>query len=128
MGKRPPLAKSELEVARIVWRLREATVRQVLDALPSSRKLDFWTVQTYLRRLKTKGYLRKRRDGRNNVYSSKVRPGTVVREVIDDVVERLFDGETLPMFQHLIEERGLGDEEIVQLQRTLDQLKKGRGK
>ncbi len=128
MGKRPALAKSELEIARIVWKLREATVRQVLDALPADRNLDFWTVQTYLRRLESKGYLRKRREGRSNVYSSKVRPQTVVREVIDDVVERLFDGETLPLFQHLVEDRGLDDEEIAQLQQTLDQLKKGRQK
>ena len=129
MGKRSPLAKSELEVVRIVWKLRQATVRQVLDALPSGRKLDFWTVQTYLRRLETKGYLRKRLAGRNNVYSSKVRPNTVIREVIDDIVARLFDGDALPMFQHLIDEdRGLADEEIEQLQQTLDQLKKGREK
>jgi predicted transcriptional regulator len=125
MGKRPPLAKSELEVARIVWKLRAATVRQVCDELESSRDLDFWTVQTYLRRLEAKGYLRKRRDGRTNVYSPKVRPQTVVREVIDDVVQRLFDGDALPMFQHLIEDRGLTNEEIAQLQQTLEQLKKG---
>ncbi len=55
MGKRPALAKSELELARIVWELGEATVRQVYEALPAERKLDFWTVQTYLRRLKAKG-------------------------------------------------------------------------
>ena len=126
MGTRPALAKSELEIARIVWKLGKATVRQVLDALPDDRDLDFWTVQTYLRRLEAKGYLRKQREGRSNVYSSKVRPRTVVREVVDDVVDRLFDGETLPMFQHLIEDRGLADEEIDQLQQTLDKLKKGR--
>lgn len=125
MGKRPPLAKSELEVARIVWKLKKATVRQVLDALPSDRELDFWTVQTYLRRLESKGYLQKQREGRSNVYSSKVRPNTVVREVVDDVVERLFDGEALPLFQHLIQDRGLDDEEIEQLQQTLNKLKKG---
>lgn len=128
MGKRPPLAKSELEVARIIWKLREATVRQVLEELPSGRELDFWTVQTYLRRLETKGYIRKRREGRNNVYSSKVRPRTVIREVIDDMVERLFDGDAIPMFQQLIEDRGLSDAEVEQLQQTLDQLKKRREK
>ena len=58
MGKRrPALAKSELEVLRLVWKLGEATVRQVLDALHEDRKLDFWTVQTYLRRLESKSYL-----------------------------------------------------------------------
>ena len=123
MAKRPALAKSELEVARIVWRLGEATVRQVLDALPPKRGLDFATVQTYLRRLASKGYLRVRQQGRTNVYASSVEPGRVLRELIDDFVDRVFDGETLPLVQHLIQGAELSDDEIDRLQRTLDELK-----
>ena len=51
MPPRPALAKSELEVARIVWRLGSATVRQILEQLPKNRGLELKTVQTYLRRL-----------------------------------------------------------------------------
>ncbi len=123
MGKRPALAKSELELARIVWEMGEATVRQVYEALPAERKLDFWTVQTYLRRLKAKGYLKTRRQGRNNVYSQRARPAQVVRDVLDDFLNRLYDGETLPLFQQLIHDRGLSDEEIDELQKMLNQLK-----
>jgi predicted transcriptional regulator len=122
MSKRPALAKSELEVARIVWRLGAASVRQVLDALPPERNLDFKTVQTYLRRLDAKGYLRTRREGRAKVYLPRVRPDEVVREVIDDLVQRLFGGDSLPLFQHLIQDRGLTDGEIEQLRAMLDQL------
>jgi predicted transcriptional regulator len=124
MSKRAALAKSELEVARIVWRLGEASVRQVLDALPSDRNLDFKTVQTYLRRLDAKGYLRTRREGRAKVYLPRIRPDQVVREVIDDLVHRLFGGEALPLFQHLIQDRGLKVGEIEQLRAMLDQLEK----
>jgi predicted transcriptional regulator len=123
MAKRPALAKSELEIARIVWRLGEGTVRQIVDALPADRNLDFWTVQTYLRRLAAKGYLRTRRQGRNNVYSPIVSPRKVVHEVVEDLMSRLFDGEALPLFQHLIHERGLSDREVDELQKTLDQMK-----
>ena len=123
MAKRPPLAKSELELARVVWRLGEATVRQVLDELPADRGVDFATVQTYLRRLAAKGYLRVRQRGRANVYSSRIPPDRVVSEVVRDFIDRLFDGQPLPLVEHLIEDRGLSDEEIDQLQSMLDQLK-----
>jgi BlaI family transcriptional regulator, penicillinase repressor len=122
MSKRPALAKSELEVAQLVWQLGQASVRQVLDALPAQRGLDFKTVQTYLRRLEAKGYLRSRRDGRAKVYLARVRQEQVVREVIDDFVRRLFGGETIPLFQHLIEDRGLSDVEIGELRAMLDRL------
>ncbi|HEX7377914.1 MAG TPA: BlaI/MecI/CopY family transcriptional regulator [Pirellulales bacterium] len=123
MAKRPPLAKSELELARIVWRLGEATVRQVLEALPRERGLDFATVQTYLRRLEAKGYLRAEQRGRTNVYRSRVQPDRVLGEVVKDFLDRVFDGNPLPLVEHLIQDRGLTDEEIERLQRTLDALK-----
>lgn len=123
MAKRGALPKSELEIAKVVWDLGEATVRQVLEALPADRELDFWTVQTYLRRLEAKGYLAKRKEGRNNVYSPAVRPTTVISETMDDFINRLFDGEALPLFQHLIRDRGLTDTEIDQLQETLNDMK-----
>jgi BlaI family transcriptional regulator, penicillinase repressor len=126
MEKRSPLPKSELEIARIVWDLKEATVREVLDALPEDRKLDFWTVQTYLRRLKTKKYLKSRRKGRTNIYSPRISPDQVVSEVVSDFLNRMFDGQTLPLFQHLIHDRGLSDDDIHRLQQTLNELKRGR--
>ncbi len=126
MTKRAAVAKSELEVARLVWQLGKASVRQVLNALPVERDLDFKTVQTYLRRLEAKGYLRSRREGRAKVYVPRVRPQQVVRELIDDVVHRLFDGESLPLFQHLIQERGLSADEIDQLRTMLDQWEKSK--
>ena len=121
--KQSGLPRSELEVLRLVWNLEEATVRQVLEALPPDRELDFWTVQTYLRRLESKGYLNKRREGRTNVYTPAVQPRSVVRETLDDLIERMFDGQALPLFQHLIEDRGLSDTEIDELQNTLNELK-----
>ena len=119
MAKRPALAKSELEVAQIVWRLGKATVREVFEAMPKERDLDFKTVQTYLRRLEAKGYVQTRREGRNNVYSPRVPPGQVVRHLVDDFVNRIFGGQPFPLVQRLLEQQGLTDEEIDRLQDLL---------
>jgi predicted transcriptional regulator len=122
LAKRPALAKSELEIAQLVWQVGQATVRQVLEALPAQRGLDFKTVQTYLRRLEAKGYLRSRREGRARIYVARVQPEQVRREVINDFIHRLFGGETIPLFQHLINDRGLSDSEIGRLRELLDTL------
>ncbi len=128
MAKRPALAKSELEIVQIVWKLGEAPVRDVVAVLRERGPADFWTVQTYLRRLQAKGYLRARREGRSNVYSSAVRPKRVVRDVVADLVDRLFDGNALPLVQHLIEDRGLSDADLKTLQATLDELNKTKSR
>lgn len=122
MGERPELSKGELEVARVLWSLGSATVREVHEAFPPDRPIDFATVQTYLRRLEAKGYLRGRLEGRTRIYTSKVKPRTVIRETIDDLLERLFAGETLPLMRHLIEERGLSDHDLAELRALLDRL------
>jgi BlaI family penicillinase repressor len=127
MAARPGLSKSELEIAQIVWKLGSARVRDVVAALPADRDVDFWTVQTYLRRLKAKGYLRTRREGRADVYLPTVGATTVVRSLVKDLVDRLFGGDALPLVQHLIDDRGLSASEIDELQAKLVQMKK-RGK
>jgi len=121
MPKRPAISRGELEVARTVWELGEATVGQVFERLTERREIDYTTAQTYLRRLETKGYLRTRRDGRHKVYRPRVGAGDVIRETVSDLVDRLFDGETLGLWQHLIHDRKITADETRQLRELLDQ-------
>lgn len=122
MTDRPALSKGEMEVARVLWELGKATVREVHDAFPEETAIEFTTVQTYLRRLETKGYVRARLQGRTRVYSPKVKPRVVIRETVDDLVDRLFGGESLPLMRHMIEDRGISGDELAELRRMLDRL------
>jgi BlaI family transcriptional regulator, penicillinase repressor len=121
MARRPALSKAEMEVVRIVWDLGEATVRQVFEAFPAERNIDFTTVQTYLRRLETKGYLRAKRVGRALAYRARVRPDDVIRETVGDLVNRLFDGQAVPLLHHLIRDRSIRKEDIEELREMIDQ-------
>lgn len=122
MPPRKGLSRGEMEVARIVWDLRQASVRQVLEALPPDRDIDFTTVQTFLRRLEEKGYLNVRLDGRTRIYSPKVRPQTVIRESVEDFVDLLFAGDAMPLVKHLVEEQKFSPEDIQHLRQLLDRL------
>jgi BlaI family transcriptional regulator, penicillinase repressor len=126
MAHRPALSNSELEISQLLWKLGSAKVRDVLAALPPDRGLDFVTVQTYLRRLKAKGYVKTRREGRADIYYPAVERGRVMQRLTADFVRRAFGGEAMPLMQHLIHDPGLTDEQIDQLQATLDELKRRR--
>ncbi len=122
MVERASLSRGELEIARVLWDLKKATVREVHEAFPGDREIDFTTVQTYLRRLEQKGYVRAKLEGRTRVYTPRVRPKTVIRDTVDDLVDRLFGGECMPLMQHLIEDRGLETTDLKQLRQLLDRL------
>jgi predicted transcriptional regulator len=69
--KKPPVPLHELEaeVMEEVWRRGEASVREVLDKLNrGSKKRAYTTVMTILNRLDEKGLLKRRREGRRDIY------------------------------------------------------------
>ncbi|MAG93264.1 MAG: hypothetical protein CMJ48_05890 [Planctomycetaceae bacterium] len=74
------------------------------------------------RRRDKKGYIRAKLDGRTRVYAPKVKPRTVIRETLDDLIDRLFGGEVYPLMKHLIEDHGITGENIDQLKQLLEQL------
>ena len=120
--KRPLLSKRELDVARVVWRLREATLGQVFEEFSKQDTLDYTTIHSYLKRLVTKGYLSTRLLGRYKLYSAKVRPKKVMRETVDDFMQRVFDGDTLALVDFLISEHGLSPDDVRKLQAMLSEL------
>lgn len=121
MSSRPSLSKGEMAVARVLWEIGAAGVREVFETLSNTSDMDYTTVQTYLRRLETKGYASSKLKGRLRIYTAKGRPGTVIRETVNDLVDRLFGGQSLPLVRHLIEDRGMTPKEIHELKVLLDQ-------
>ena len=122
MAKRAELSKGELNVARAVWRLREGTVGSIHAEVCQAVETDYSTVQTYLRRLEAKGYLKAKRDGRNKIYSAKIKPSQVIRETVRDLIGRLFDGEVVAMVNHLVRDHGLTQEDLQELRSVLAEL------
>ena len=122
MVRKVGISPAELETARVLWELGEATPRQVYEAHPKKKKLAFDTVQTYLERLLNKGYLRARREGKKKFLRARVRPQTVIRRTVDDFLDWVFDGEALPLMRYLIEDRGVNADEIRELREILGQL------
>lgn len=122
MVDRPSLSKGEMAVARALWEVGPATVRQVHEKVEENEPMSFVTVQTYLRRLEAKGHANSRLDGRVRIYSGRSRPGTVIRSTVNELVDRLFGGDSLPLVRHLIEERGIDESGLAELRELIARL------
>lgn len=127
MAQRPALSRSETDVARTLWALGKGTAREVYEALPEATRGEFSTIQTYLARLENKGYLASEKLGRTKVYKPKVKRSLVIRETVDDLVNRLFGGQAFPLLKHLINERSVTPDELGELRELLAQLEAESG-
>ena len=117
MGKTnlPALSPSETEILRLVWQLGNATVQEVCDKLPSRRKIAYATVQTLLRRLENKGYLKHDIRGKAHVFLPAVKKEHVVKRSVGDFLDRLFGGDPIPLMQYLAEHGKIDAEDIERL-------------
>jgi predicted transcriptional regulator len=111
----PAVSPAETEILRLVWQLDKATVQEVCDNLPVRRKIAYATVQTLLRRLEKKGYLKHDIRGKAHVFSPAVKSEKVIKRSINDFLDRLFGGDPIPLMQYLAEHGKIGVEDIEKL-------------
>lgn len=118
--QRPPMSQAETEIMRLLWVQQEATVQELLDALPPHRQIGYATVQTLVRRLEAKGYVAHRREGKAYVYVPAAQRDEVVRSTVRDFVDRLFGGDRAELMLHLADEAELSDEQVWRLRELID--------
>jgi len=111
---------AETEILRLVWQVGEATVQQVYDSLPAGRSIAYATVQTLLRRLEKKGYLRHRTEGKAHVFSPATKREDVITRSVNDFLGRLFGGDPIPLMHYLAEHGKITAEDIEALKRLIE--------
>ncbi len=110
----------ELEILKVLWRLGPATVRQIRDELAAVRDLAYTTVMTMMTIMDTKGYVKRVKDGRSFIYEATYQEQKASRNMLQDVVDRLFGGSTKAVIQHLLETSELDDEELNQIRQIIN--------
>ena len=117
--KLPAVSPAETEILRLVWQLEKATVQEVCNKLPVKRKITYATVQTLLRRLERKGYLKHRLRGKAHVFFAAVKSEKVIKRSVSDFLDRLFGGDPVPLMQYLAEHGKIDTDDIEKLKRLI---------
>ena len=113
------LTPQELEIMKIVWRLGHATVRDVYEALLADRKIAYTTVMTMMKILEDKGHLKKRRNDRAYIYQATQPQNIVIRAMIREFVDRVFNGSAEPLLLHLVEDRRISRRALDRISRMV---------
>jgi BlaI family penicillinase repressor len=117
--KTPTLTEQELEIMKIVWERDRATVRDVYESLLERRKIAYTTVMTMMNILEQKKYLRKSAEDRAYIYRPAKPKNQVIKGMVREFVDRVFNGSAEPLLVHLIEDRRLTNKDLDELARMI---------
>jgi BlaI family transcriptional regulator, penicillinase repressor len=109
----------ELEILKVIWRRGQATVRQVHEDLSQKRKVAYTTVLTMMGILEQKGHLKKRALERAYVYSPAQPERQVVERMVDEFVDRVFNGASKPLLAHLVDDPEISAEDLKEIEALL---------
>jgi predicted transcriptional regulator len=118
-----PLTEVEQRLMEVVWATGPATVGQVVDALPELDRPAYNTVQTMMKILERKGYVKHREQGRAFVYQAVVDREAAARTALSQVVQRFFGGSSRALALNLVQGDHLTDDELDELARTIERAK-----
>ena len=117
-NERIALTKFETEVMSVLWRLGEANVRELQDAIDRDERPAYTTVQTIVQRLEEKGAVRRtRKIGNALMFEPAVTRKTAYRRVFDELLA-LFGGSASTAVAHLVETGKLSFDDLKAIEKT----------
>jgi predicted transcriptional regulator len=118
------LTEAELRVMNVLWQKGQATVQQVLDAMPEKLNLAYNSVLTTIRVLENKGYLGHKKDGRAHIYEPVIARAEASRSEVRHLVSRFFANSHESLLLNLLEEQNFDADELKRLRQILQASEK----
>jgi predicted transcriptional regulator len=116
----PALTDAEADVMGVLWRLRRASVGDVVSGMHERRAVSYSTVQTILRILESKGYVTHDKVGRAFFYEPVVDERQARRRALRHLVKRLFAGSPSLLVLNVLEDEEIDAAEREQLRKLIE--------
>jgi BlaI family penicillinase repressor len=122
---KPPLKPTgaEVEILSVLWDRGPSTVREVHDLLGTERSVGYTGVLKLLQNMHAKGLVLRNQDGQAHIYEAR-EPARMKRQLLGDLVQRVFAGSASQMVLHLLEDEKATPEEIEEIRQMLAKHKR----
>jgi predicted transcriptional regulator len=119
---REPLGPLELDVLRHVAERQAVTVREVAQHFAKTSGQARTTLLTVMQRLRTKGYLSRRKVEGVHRYSARISKAELLRGLVGTFVDDVLGGSISPFVAYLAQSQQLTEGEIRKLEKVLKGL------
>jgi predicted transcriptional regulator len=116
----------ELQILKILWRSGPASVREIRESLveDAQRELAHTTVVTVLHTMTDKGLLGREQHGKAYTFSARVSEASVSKGMLDDLLNRVFDGSAEALLLNLLDLEYVDDDEHRALRRLINRRRR----
>jgi predicted transcriptional regulator len=120
--------EAELEVLKVLWDRGPSTVRDVMDALTTSRPRAYTSVMSLLNVMTEKGLVKRQPKGRAFLYRAKTDRARTLRRMVGRLLGRAFEGSTTQLVAHLLDQSKPSDEELDQIRKAIEEYQQQRAR
>lgn len=100
------LTKAEEEIMQVLWKLKKANVKHIIDELPEP-KPAYNTVSTIVRILESKGFVDYEKQGKGHVYFPVVKKQDYSNQTINTLVDNYFQGSFKSMVSFFVKKNDI---------------------
>lgn len=118
------LGSLQKEIMEILWKMKEATVNQLVEKFPAKKKPAYTTILTIVQRLEKMGWLIHRKEGKAYVYQAAQPREQEASRSIRKLIDRIFYGDSRLFIQHLIDEEELTENQLDELRQRIEEKKR----
>jgi predicted transcriptional regulator len=122
------LGSLQKAVMESLWELGEGTVGQVRERLKREPQPAYTTILSVLQKLEKAGWLTHRAKGRSYVYLPTRTREEAGTSTLRTFIDRVFRGDPLLLFQHLLEDEQLDERDLSALKKMIDQKRRKEGR
>jgi predicted transcriptional regulator len=113
------LTDVETRIMNVLWDRERATVGEVVAALKTKYAAAYSTVQTMLRILEAKGYVKHEKSGRAFIYRPVIDRGQARRSALSHLAARLFDNSPSLLVLNVLEDEQIDRAELERLKKLI---------
>lgn len=111
----------ELSILKVLWQRSPLLARQVQAALAETgKKLARTSVITTLNTMFDKKYVSRKQRGNTYLFGPRITEEQVTNRVLEDVVDRVFDGSTSAVLLKLFDVKDVDADELRELRALID--------
>ena len=114
------LTKTEERVMQVLWNLKKAFVKDIIEAMPDDPKPPYNTISSVVRLLEKKGYVAYKAYGKTYEYFPAISKAEYRKASFKKMFTGYFDNSVESLLSFMVKEQKLGEDDITKIRELID--------